>query len=275
MKKIILTVLVISLVVAAAGLLFANGSQESSIYGQGQGQGQGLRDGSGRGAGGGMGGGRGNGAGQSAAGNGAGGAYGYEEGFAGDMQVLLNATEKESVDAAEADALAYMREEEKLARDVYLALYETWNIPVFNNIARSEAQHMDSIKLLLDRYGLEDPAADSAPGVFENPELQKLYDSLTEEGRSSIVAALNIGATIEDLDIKDLQDALAESDNKDIGILYQNLMKGSRNHLRSFLRQLDRENESYEAQFISQDYLEKVININQETAPIEDPDYVF
>ncbi len=267
MKKIILTVLVISLVVAAAGLLFANGSQES-VYG---GQGQGLRDGSG----GGMGGGRGNGAGRSAAGNGTGGAYGYEVGFTGDMQVLLEATEKESVDTAEVRDLTYMREEEKLARDVYAALYETWNIPVFNNIARSEQQHMDSIKLLLDRYGLEDPAADTAPGVFENSELQKLYDSLTAEGRSSIVAALNIGATIEDLDIKDLQDAVARSDNEDIGILYQNLMKGSRNHLRSFVRQLDREDESYDAQFISQSYLEKVININQETAPIDDPRYVF
>ena len=268
MKKIILTVLIVSFIVLTAGLLFSNGQQDS-------GYGQGLRDGSGRGAGGGMGGGQGNGAGRAAAGNGSGGAYGFDDRFSADMQELLDATVKEDVSSVEVKALVYMREEEKLARDVYAALYEAWNIPVFSNIARSEQQHMDSIKLILDRYDLADPAANDKAGVFENAELQSLYNSLTAEGRVSLVAALNVGATIEDLDIKDLQDAVAESDNQDIGILYQNLMKGSRNHLRSFLRQLDREGEEYDVQFISAEYLEKIININQETVPISDPDYVF
>ena len=183
---------------------------------------------------------------------------------------------KEDVSSAEVKALVYMREEEKLARDVYTALYEAWNIPVFGNIARSEQQHMDSIKLILDRYNLADPVANDKAGVFENAELQNLYNSLTAEGAGIPGCRSKCGEqTIEDLDIKDLQDAVAESDNQDIGILYQNLMKGSRNHLRSFLRQLDREGEEYDAQFISADYLKKIIDINQETAPINDPDYVF
>ena len=37
--------------------------------------------------------------------------------------------------AAEVEALQYMREEEKLARDVYLALYEEWQLPIFQTIA--------------------------------------------------------------------------------------------------------------------------------------------
>ena len=34
---------------------------------------------------------------------------------------------------AEAATLVFMREEEKLARDVYITLYDQWEHPVFNN----------------------------------------------------------------------------------------------------------------------------------------------
>ncbi len=57
----------------------------------------------------------------------------------------------------EIDDLVYLREEEKLARDVYLHLYNTWGQWIFENIAASEQQHMDAVKTLLDRYGIHDP----------------------------------------------------------------------------------------------------------------------
>lgn len=44
------------------------------------------------------------------------------------------------------DDLLYMREEEKLARDVYITLYEKWGIPVFNNISNRESDHNDLIQ---------------------------------------------------------------------------------------------------------------------------------
>ena len=59
--------------------------------------------------------------------------------------------------AEEEKSLYLMREEEKLAHDVYQALYARWNLPVFQNIAASEQRHTDRIKMLLDRYGLKDP----------------------------------------------------------------------------------------------------------------------
>ena len=62
--------------------------------------------------------------------------------------------------------LTYMREEEKLARDVYIFLYDKWGSQIFNNISVSEQTHMDAIKTLLDRYGIPDPVADKGPGVF-------------------------------------------------------------------------------------------------------------
>ena len=53
--------------------------------------------------------------------------------------------------------LLYMREEEKLAHDVYVFLYDLWGLPVFNNIAASESTHTASVLALLARYGISRP----------------------------------------------------------------------------------------------------------------------
>ena len=88
-----------------------------------------------------------------------------------------------SLSATEIDSLQFMREEEKLARDVYLTLYDVWNVEIFNNIASSEQQHMDAIKSLLDKYDLDDPIIDNnSIGDFHNPVLQALYTELVERG---------------------------------------------------------------------------------------------
>ena len=75
-----------------------------------------------------------------------------------------------------------------------------------------------------------------------------------------MVDALTVGATVEDLDIKDLQTLMAEADNEDILAVYQNLIKGSRNHMRAFTRMLNRNGGSYEAQFITEAEYEEIIN---------------
>lgn len=121
----------------------------------------------------------------------------------------------------EVAGLVWMREEEKLAHDVYVTLYEQWQIQAFSNIARSEVTHMDAVKTLLDRYGLADPAAANPVGVFTNPEIQTLYDELVARGRTSEIEALRVGATIEDLDIVDLQQRA--STTPDIALVYDTL----------------------------------------------------
>ena len=95
--------------------------------------------------------------------------------------------------ADEIAGLQFMREEEKLARDVYLTLYQKWGVATFNNIASSEATHMASIKTLLDRYGIADPAAGQPIGVFTNPELQALYNQLIAQGSQSLSGGLASG----------------------------------------------------------------------------------
>ena len=164
----------------------------------------------------------------------------------------------QDVDDAEKADLMYMREEEKLAHDVYLTLYNKWKHRTFSNIARSEQQHTDAIKSLLDKYTLEDPYI-ATVGVFSNEELQTLYDELIAAGNISLTEAFRVGATIEDLDIYDLKDAVSATDNSDIRTVYRNLKKGSENHLKTFVSQLARYGETYQAQYLSEEEIEAVV----------------
>jgi hypothetical protein len=179
----------------------------------------------------------------------------------------------QDLSAGEEAGLMLMYEEEKLARDVYTVLYEKWGLRIFNNIARSEQTHIDAIKQLLQRYGLSTYIP--GPGEFTNYELSALYDELTQKGTESVVNALIVGATIEDLDIADLARLISETDNADIKVVYNNLQKGSRNHLRSFYSQLERYGGSYSPTYISLDLFERIISTDNERGGISDPDFVF
>jgi hypothetical protein len=171
----------------------------------------------------------------------------------------------ETLSQAELDGLLLMREEEKLARDVYQTLYERWGLSIFANIAQSEQTHTEAVRDLLVKYDIADPVTDDTIGVFVNNELQQLYNDLTQAGNDSEVAALTVGATIEDLDIKDLIDLSAATDNADIALVYDNLTRGSRNHLRAFTHQLSMRDASYEPQYISSAEYESIITSEQET----------
>lgn len=184
------------------------------------------------------------------------------------LSAQLAAIPAAELSTAEADALVFMREEEKLARDVYRLLDAQWVQKVFANIATSEQQHMDAVALLLARYGLPDPAAGTPAGVFADPSLQAMFDALMAQGRNSLVAALTVGATIEDLDIKDLQVRLAQTDNADVQRVFDELMKGSRNHLRAFVSQLTRLGVTYAPQYITQAEFDAIVGSPRETGSI-------
>ncbi len=171
----------------------------------------------------------------------------------------------ENVSDTEQAGLVYMREEEKLARDVYIALYSKWGQRVFDNISRSEQMHMDAIKLLLDRYQIADPVGDNGPGVFSNQDLQKLYDDLIVAGSDSLISALRVGAAIEEIDIRDLQNEIdGNSDNQDIAYVYSRLMQGSHNHLRAFVKNLDRNSVTYVPQYLSEEVYLSIIDAEME-----------
>lgn len=121
---------------------------------------------------------------------------------------LLEGIPLETLNDQEKESLIFMREEEKLARDVYDFLYENWSTKIFDNISNSEQSHMDAVLLLINRYDLEDPVANDQAGKFLNGELQQLYDDLTAAGSTNITEALSVGAAIEEIDIMDLETAL-------------------------------------------------------------------
>ena len=160
----------------------------------------------------------------------------------------------------EEESLLFMREEEKLARDVYLYLYDIWGDKIFLNISDSEQQHTDAVLGLIEKYNLPDPAADTTVGEFDNIDLQGLYDYLTALGTASLIDALIVGATIEDLDINDLNLQLLFIDNADIILVYESLLKGSRNHLRSFTGRLTDLGIDYEPVYISQEEYDSIVN---------------
>jgi hypothetical protein len=158
------------------------------------------------------------------------------------LLLLMSITSIASVLAVELSdkekaSLTLMREEEKLARDVYLYLYDIWGAVIFDNIANSEQTHMNAIKILLDRYGIPDPAAGKGPGEFFNSEIQELYDDLIERS-ISLIEALKVGVLIEETDIDDLNAGLASTIRKDIKTVYSNLLQGSKNHLKAFVSNL-------------------------------------
>jgi len=170
----------------------------------------------------------------------------------------------ETLSTEERDGLIMMREEEKLAHDVYVTLYEKWGVNAFSNIAKSELTHTESVRYLLERYNIEDPVKDNTIGVFSNTTFSSLYTNLVAKGQESLVSALMVGATIEDLDIKDLNELSAKVDNKDILEIYANLTRGSRNHLRSFSKQLSKQGEAYSAQYLTQEEINNILNSGQE-----------
>ncbi len=159
----------------------------------------------------------------------------------------------------EGDELLFMREEEKLARDVYIFLYSKWQQNTFKNISNSEQQHMNSLKILIDKYSLTDPVGNNPVGVFTNPDLQSLYNSLIETGSVSLEEALKVGAAIEEIDINDLDKAILETDNEDFDIVYSNLRKGSENHLRSFVGVLTKMGIAYAPVYLSVEEYNKIV----------------
>ncbi|MEN8007878.1 MAG: DUF2202 domain-containing protein [Candidatus Krumholzibacteriota bacterium] len=171
----------------------------------------------------------------------------------------------EDLNEAEKASLLKMREEEKLARDVYLTLGEKWDAKVFRNIPEAEQRHMDSVASLLERYELDDPVTDDTVGAFASEEFAKLYQELVTKGSLSLADALTVGATIEDLDIFDLNEALAgDVDNLDIRQVYDNLVRGSRNHMRAFAGSLEGEGKSYTPQYLSGEELAAILDSDWE-----------
>lgn len=150
-------------------------------------------------------------------------------------------------EAAARQDILRMVEEEKMARDVYRQLGVKWPLPIFQNIARSEQMHLDLMKGLVAQNGLTMPSTVELDetGVFNNRDLQQLYDQLVADGAASQVAALRAGALVEETDIRDLQTALSRTTDAGSRSVYERLLNASEHHLRAFVRNLSANGETY------------------------------
>jgi len=138
----------------------------------------------------------------------------------------------------QAQNLIYLREVEKLARDVYLTMYDTWGATIFSRISMCEQHHTDAVKGLLDKYGVPDPVGHNGVGVFADPALQDLYNDLISQGSVSLHEALEVGVIIEVLDIDDIEGMLPVFTQQDVLNVLTNLLAGSYHHLAAFTNAL-------------------------------------
>ncbi len=148
----------------------------------------------------------------------------------------------QSISENEKAGILLMREEEKMARDIYQSLNEKWDQVPFSHISESEIYHMSKMKLLIDKFQLTDPVTknEDKRGAFENASLKKLYDELLSSGNTSMEAAFRAGARVEEVDIRDLKTELAKSGNADIKSTYVYLIQASEHHLNAFVQNLKR-----------------------------------
>jgi hypothetical protein len=142
----------------------------------------------------------------------------------------------ETLNKEQSADIFHLLEEEKLARDVYTVLGERWNLRVFTNIASAEENHRSRVQKLADEYGLSYDYL--PPGVFTDKGLQELYNKLVEQGLNHRTEALEVGRTVEIMDIEDLTAMLSRNPPDDVQAVMEELRRGSENHLAAFERQL-------------------------------------
>lgn len=166
----------------------------------------------------------------------------------------------EPLEDAEKARILFIREEEKLAYDVYQTMYDKYGVKIFQNIPNSELSHMEAMLIIIKKYQLVDPMDTNPRGKFEDQNLQLLYTSLVSQGNVSLLSAYQVGAKIEELDIFDLNKSIAVTNNQDVRLVYDFLIKGSRNHLRSFYKNLKNVGGSYSPIFITQAEFDAIVN---------------
>jgi hypothetical protein len=164
---------------------------------------------------------------------------------------------------AQVDQLVRMREEEKLAHDVYVTLAQSSGLQIFNNIANAESQHMRAVEQLASRYSSV-AAANLPVGSFSDPQFQTLYNSLVAAGSKSPIAAATVGAKIEEMDIKDLQTLLSQNPPQDVSKVLEHLQRASGQHLRAFTMELKRLGGTNMPEFLSpEEYNSILISDNE------------
>jgi hypothetical protein len=188
------------------------------------------------------------------------------------------------LDVNEQTHLVFMREEEKLARDVYLTLGTMYpDSVIFGKIDDSEQKHLAAVKTMLEKYGVEDPNTNDNIGAFTGEDygwyFTEKFNLLVERASISELEALYVGAFIEELDMMDINqcpEVIVETDNgindvsecgkiytdnSDISNLYGSLLDGSDSHLEGYVKNIEKYigEGNYQAQVLSQEQVDEIL----------------
>lgn len=202
------------------------------------------------------------------------------------LSVIINKPAAAAIDKVERSHLIFMREEEKLARDIYLSFASKYpSQKVFSNIAtKSEQAHTNTMRDKLIQFKIPDPNPNTnnlpgSIGVFTGAEwgsyFSKKYTDLITLGAESELAALYVGALIEELDMNDIvvcpkvminsgypsPCGLQYTDERALKKSYGSLIQGSESHLRAFVGQIEAIEGygNYKAQYLTQEEVDTIL----------------
>ncbi|MCB0873766.1 MAG: DUF2202 domain-containing protein [Actinobacteria bacterium] len=143
----------------------------------------------------------------------------------------------QAITSSEAADLQLMRDEERMARDLYRVISTKYGgLLPFSNIQRSEQRHFDAVGSLLTRYDVADPAVGKTAGVYANAEVQRLYDGWRSTALKSKTYAYRVGIALEKRDIADLTRAINATSDPVTKQVLTNLRSASKKHLAAFTR---------------------------------------
>lgn len=159
--------------------------------------------------------------------------------------------------------IAFSWNEEKMAKDLYLNLYDTLfstgvEVKSLANVANnSEAQHQETMRALLEKYDLDisqvSSETDSIPngydgdvlelilsGQFPMTAVQTMYDELMSHAQNHSnlqQGALEAACMVEVVDVNDLNDSIQQANELgayELVVAFENLRAGSYNHYWAF-----------------------------------------
>jgi len=147
---------------------------------------------------------------------------------------------KVSLNSSVKDSLAFMYEEERLAKEVYLSVYQKQPVQQLYRIAtNSETRHISAVESLARKYGV--PITAQRVGHYKNRHIQELFNTLYKKGIRSTKDALEVGCMVEVTDINDLNKYIYQAQKagaSDVVQTYEFLRRGSYNHYWAFDRGL-------------------------------------
>ncbi|MDZ4059371.1 MAG: DUF2202 domain-containing protein, partial [Bacteroidales bacterium] len=160
--------------------------------------------------------------------------------------------------ANEIEFLYAVREDEKLARDVYTYFFDKFELAPFSRIAKAEANHIAAVERLLYFYSITYPAVGPV-GEFKDGDRKAYYESLINKGDTAL-EAYKATAYLEEKDVADYTLVLGSIQNPNIKMVIENLIKGSSNHLRASVRQVNALGGTYAPAFLTQEKFEEIVN---------------